>query len=316
MQKQPDAKIKYSVVVPVYNEENSIIPLYTEIKRVMDDLSNSYEIIFVDDGSDDQSFERMKNLYPLKIVRFRKNFGQTAALDAGIKQAKGEIIITLDGDGQNPPKEIPKLLAKLDEGYDVVSGWRWHRQDPFSKKFISYGADFLRSFLVKDQIHDSGCTLKAYRRECFNEVDLYGEMHRFIPAILRWQGFKIGEVPVDHRPRVSGKTKYNWKRIIKGFIDMWSVWFWRKYASRPLHLFGGLGILIGGVGTVMGLYLAIARFLGLIYLQGRIWPLVSVFLILVGLQLFLSGILADISVKTYYSERRKSYSVKEIIENR
>jgi len=317
MENVPSQNPKYSAIVPIYNEEDSLVSLHNNIKKALTSLSEPYEIIFINDGSTDKSLEHMKSLSPLKIVNFRKNFGQTAALDAGIKAAQGEVIIALDGDGQNPPAEIPKLLAKMNAGnYDVVSGWRFNRKDSLSKKIASRGADFLRGFLVKDNIHDSGCTLKAYKKECFDGIDLYGEMHRFIPAILRWQGFRIGEVKVEHKERQTGKSKYGWKRIIKGFIDMWSVWFWRKYAARPLHLFGGLGVAVGSLGVALGLYLAVARILGYISLRDSIWPLMTVFLVIVGLQLFISGILADIAVKTYYKDGRRSYNIKEVIENR
>lgn len=307
--------IKYSVVVPIYNESGAVRELHQKIVAAMSSLRGSCEIIFIDDGSRDETFEILREMKPIKIIRFRKNFGQTAALDAGIKAAKGEIIITMDGDGQNPPSEIPKLLAKLEEGHDCVSGWRWPRHDPWTKRFLSWGADFLRRFLVHDQIHDSGCTLKTYRRECFEDLDLYGEIHRFIPAMLKWQGFKIGEVKVAHRERQGGKSKYGWRRVVKGFLDMWSVWFWRKYAARPLHLFGGLGILSGGAGLLLLLFLTVGRILELFTLTNRIWPLVGVFLVLVGLQLFVSGILADVLAKTYY-QHHKSYKIKEIIENK
>jgi len=307
--------LKYSIIVPVFNESEIIRELHQDIVKVMELIDSSYEIIFVDDGSTDKSFETIKKLSPLKIIRFRKNFGQTAALDAGIKASRGEVLITIDGDGQNPPEEIPKLLEKLKEGYDVVSGWRYPRHDPFAKKLFSKGAEYLRSFLIKDNIHDSGCTLKVYKRECFEDLDLYGEMHRFIPAILRWQGFKITEVKVRHEERKFGHSKYNWKRIVRGFIDAWSVWFWRKYSSRPLHLFGGLGLIMGGTGSLILIYLAIGRLLEYFTLSNRIWPIISVFMIVAGLQLFISGLLADIAVKTYYNSKRKSYNIKEIIEN-
>lgn len=309
-----EKKYKYSVIVPVYNEEESVQPLFSEIKDAMNKMQQPYEIIFVDDGSIDKTFEKLNSLSPIKIIRFRKNFGQTAALDAGFKNAEGEIFITMDGDGQNDPADIPNLLNKMKDDLDVVSGWRYNRKDDFSKRFASRGADFLRKFFINDKIHDSGCTLKSFKSECFDDLTLYGEMHRFIPGILRWQGFKIGEIKVNHRVRTTGKTKYNWKRVIKGLIDMISVWFWRKYSGRPLHLFGSLGIISGTLGLILGLYLTIARILGFISLQDSIWPLVSVFLVLTGLQLFISGLLADIAVKTYYSGRRKTYNIKEIIE--
>ena len=222
----------------------------------------------------------------------------------------------MDGDGQNPPNEIPKLIAKINEGFDVVSGWRYKRKDNFSKKFLSRGANFLRKFLVKDRIHDSGCTLKAYRKECFDHINLYGEIHRFIPAMLAWKGFRVTEVKVEHRERQTGITKYNWKRVVKGFIDMWSVWFWRKYSSRPLHLFGGVGFLFIFIGALLGLGLGIGRLLRLFSLQNKIWPIVAIFMILVGIQLFVAGILADIAIKTYYDKGNNFYSIKKIIINK
>lgn len=229
-----------SVVAPIYNEEGNVRELHREILDVCRKNQYNFEIIFVDDGSSDQTAEICKTLKPLKLIRFRKNFGQTAAMDAGIKAAQYEYIVTMDGDRQNDPADIPKMIDYLIENkLDVVSGWRKNRKDTFMKRFTSRGANVLRHMIVHDGIHDSGCSLKVYKKECFNGVNLYGEQHRFIPAILRVKGFRVGEVAVNHRPRVCGKTKYNWKRTIKGFVDMVSVWFWNKYASRPLHLLGG-----------------------------------------------------------------------------
>lgn len=310
-------ELKYSVVVPIYNEEGAVAKLHADIVNTMKNLGDKYEIIFINDGSRDKTLEACRALRPLKVVNFRKNYGQTAAMDAGFKTALGEIIITLDGDGQNPPSEIPKLLAKMKQGnFDVVSGWRFERKDTFFKKFTSRGANYLRKFLISDGIHDSGCSLKVYKRECFEGVNLTGEMHRFIPAILKLSGFKIGEEKVAHLPRTTGVTKYNFKRVLKGFVDMWSVWFWRKYAGRPLHLFGGLGVLMMLSGGVMGIVLVIMRILNLISLQRTIWPLFAIFLVLVGIQLFVSGILADIIVKNHYSDGRTVYSIKEVLENK
>ncbi len=307
---------KISIVVPVFNEEGSIAKLHQEIKITFKNNNLDGEIIFVDDGSSDRTVEEFKKLSPIKIVIFRKNFGQTAAMDAGIKSATGEIIVTMDGDGQNDPADIPQLLDKLDEGFDVVSGWRKNRKDPWSKKFLSRGADKLRRYLINDQINDSGCSLKVYKKECFEDVDLYGEMHRFIPAILKIQGFKIGEAVVNHRPRISGNTKYNYKRLFKGFLDAISVWFWGKFSARPLHLFGGLGFFSGIVGIIILIWMAIDRIFFGIPLESRIWPMIGIFMILIGIQLFISGLLADISIKTYHQSRNEThYKIKERIEN-
>ena len=248
----------YSFIVPVYNEEGNVEKLHAEIVTAAGKLNKPYEVIFVDDGSTDQTLQKLKTLSPIKILVLRKNSGQSAALDAGIKTAQGEILITLDGDGQNNPVDVPKMLKKLN-GFDVVCGWRYKRKDPLAKRFISQGAKFFRSFLVADKVHDAGCTLRIYKRECFSGLDLYGEMHRMIPALLRWRGFSITEKKVSHRPRKHGKTKYSWKRVIKGFLDMINVWFWRKYESRPLHLFGTAGIITSGASLLLGIYLAVMR---------------------------------------------------------
>ena len=226
-----------SVVVPVYNEEGNVAELHREIKDICENNNYVYEIIFINDGSSDKTEEICKTLKPLKYIALRRNFGQTAAMDAGIKEAKYEYIVTMDGDRQNDPADIPHMLEYLIENnLDVVSGWRKNRKDSFMKKFVSRGANFLRGILVKDNIHDSGCSLKVYRKECFKGISLYGEQHRFIPAILKIKGFKVGEVVVNHRPRTAGRTKYNLKRTIKVFLYMISFWFWNKYASRHIKI--------------------------------------------------------------------------------
>lgn len=311
-----DGRSSISVVVPVYNEEKNIAPLYQEIKAVLIKIGKPCEIIFVNDGSTDDTLQELKKLKPAKIINFRKNFGQTAALDAGIKAAAGDIIVTIDGDGQNDPDSIPLLLEKINEGYDVVCGWRWKRKDRPMKKFLSRGANFLRRVLVSDRVQDSGCTLRAFRRYCFDDIDLHGELHRFIPAILSWKGFTISEVKVNHRQRLSGKTKYSWKRVPKGFLDLLGVWFWRKYANRPLHLFGGIGLLFSLSGFLSLAVILTLRLFGVISLAERIFPLLAVFLILMGIQLFVTGILADIAVKNYYKiAKQQPYKIKEIINN-
>lgn len=303
--------MKYSVVAPVFNEEENVAKLHGELIKVMNKLKADFEIIFVNDGSTDKTEKALKSLKPITIISFRKNFGQSSALDAGIKHAKGEVIITLDGDGQNDPADIPKLLEKLGEDCDVVCGWRYQRRDPFTKRFVSKGAQTLRGFLVKDGVHDAGCTLRVYKHDCFTDLDLYGEMHRMIPALLRWRGFKICEVKVNHRPRSCGETKYNWRRIVKGFIDMLQVWFWRKYESRPLYLFGTAGLVIVFVSTLLLLWLAYMRIFEAYRLSDRIWPLVGLGGLLTGIQLFIFGILADMIIKSQGSQSH--YNIKEII---
>lgn len=304
-----------SIVVPLYNEEGNVAELHKRIHEAVQRLGRPFEIIFVDDGSKDKTLEEAETLSPLKLITFRKNFGQTAAFDAGFKAAKGEIIITLDGDLQNDPADIPLLLEKMAEGYDVVSGWRFKRQDPWSKKIPSRIANLLRKVLINDRIHDSGCSLKAYKRECFDDVDLFGEMHRFIPAILELEGYKIGEVKVSHHPRVHGVTKYNWKRGFKGFVDMVSIWFWRKYSYRPLHLFGTTGVVMSGIGGAILVWMMVEKFYYGASISERMWPLVGIFFALVGIQLFVSGLLADIAVRSYYQvHNRMNYSIREVRE--
>ena len=308
---------KISVIIPVFNEEGNIANLHREIKEVCKKNKYIYEIIIVDDGSKDKTSEIIKKLKPVIYIQFRKNFGQTAAMDAGIKKSKYDYVITIDGDGQNDPHDIPNLIKHLeDNNFDLVSGWRKKRKDNFLKKFFSYGAHVLRSVIVKDGIHDSGCSLKVYRKECFDHLTLFGEMHRFIPALLKIKGFKVGEIIVNHRPRVAGKTKYNWKRGIKGFIDMVALWFWNKYSARPLHLMGGLGFLFLFGGFISGL-LTIYLFIKGHSLSDTVFPLLTAFLIFTGIQLFISGLISDMLSKNYYSSIDDTvYSIKQIIENK
>ncbi len=309
--------MKLSIIIPVFNEEENVTSLHKEILETLKNIETDYEIIFINDGSSDNTLEKLKNLSPITIINFRKNFGQTSALDAGIKHSSGKIIITMDGDGQNDPKDIPLLLEKIKQGYDVAAGWRWRRKDSLIKRLVSKGSNFIGRFFIKGGVHDMGCTFRAYKKDCFKNIDLYGEMHRFIPGILRWQGFKIAEIKVNHRPRNHGKTKYNWKRTIKGFLDMILVWFWRKYSARPLHLFGAMGLLFLFSGSIIIIYLFVMRIIGLISLQATIWPLVGFFLVIMGIQLIVSGLIADILIKNYYKTHKDNpYSIKEIIEKK
>lgn len=314
--KEGNKMYRISVVVPVYNEEGNVAELHREIKEVCDNNNYEYEIIFIDDGSTDKTREICKTLRPLKYIRLRKNSGQTAAMDAGIKAATKDYIVTMDGDRQNDPEDIPAMLQYLIENdYDVVSGWRKHRKDTFMKRFVSRGANLLRHVLVHDGIHDSGCSLKVYRRECFKGINLYGEQHRFIPAILKIKGFTVGEYVVHHRPRTSGKTKYNWKRTFKGFVDMISIWFWTKYSARPLHLLGGIGLLFIMLGTGCGIWSVVIFLLGYKMSNNIIPPILTVFFMIMGVLMFVFGLMAEILIKIYFGVHVDvSYSIKEIIE--
>lgn len=308
--------INISIIVPIFNEQENVVELHKEINNVCKEQAYNYEIIFIDDGSTDNTGNIIKTLNPIKYIRLRRNFGQTAAMDAGIKAAKYDYIITMDGDRQNDPLDIPKLVNyAIENNLDIVSGWRKNRKDSFMKKFISRGANLLRYVIVKDNIHDSGCSLKIYKRECFEQISLYGEMHRFIPALCKIKGFEVGEIVVNHRPRTAGVTKYNYKRTFKGFVDMVSLWFWGKFASRPIHLFGTLGIFTLIASFIFGI-IAIVIFLQRGKIADTGWLIVTMMLFISGLQMFIFGLLADITSKTYRETTKdKSYSIKEVWES-
>lgn len=305
-----------SVVVPCFNEEGNVHKLHQEIADVCHKHQYEFEIIFIDDGSTDNTWAEIQKLEPVMGIRFRKNFGQTSAFDAGIKKAKYPYIVTMDGDLQNDPADIPRLIEALEvQKKDVISGWRKKRRDTFLKRFVSLVARFLRRFMINDGIHDSGCSLKIYKKECFKGISLYGEMHRFIPALLKIKGFKIGEIQVNHRPRIAGKTKYNWKRSIKGFLDMISIWFWNKYAVRPLHLLGGLGFF-AFVFAILTTTIGIVFYINRITLFRNLLPVLSAFLYLFGLQLFVSGLMADMLAKSYFETTKDvPYVVLENIQH-
>ncbi|MFP4687996.1 MAG: glycosyltransferase family 2 protein, partial [bacterium] len=305
-----------SVVIPVYNEEDNISSLHTEIVDVCEKNNYDYEIIIVDDGSDDSTGAVARKLSPATYIRMRRNFGQTSALDCGIKHSSGRYIVTLDGDGQNDPADIPRLIEYLEENnLDLVSGWRKERKDPIFKRLSSRIAALLRRLIIHDNLHDSGCTLKVYKAECFEGISLFGEMHRFIPGVLRIKGFNVGELEVNHRRRQSGKTKYNWQRGIKGFLDMIGVWFWHKYAVRPLHLLGGIGALLFFAGTLTSITGICFYFMG-IQLFRFFLPVLSSFLLTSGMQIFLFGLIADMLAKNYFQSTPDTpYSVAEIKNN-
>ncbi|MFH2021030.1 MAG: glycosyltransferase family 2 protein [archaeon] len=305
-----------SVVIPAYNEKENIPELYSRLSPVLKGLKITYEIIFIDDGSKDGTFSEMEKLAKkdksVKVIKFRKNFGQTASWKAGFDNANGELIITMDADLQNDPKDIPNMLKKLDD-YDFVSGWRHKRKDGIAKKAFSLFSRFLRSKIISDPLHDSGCSLKAYKRECLEGLDLQGEMHRYIAELLILQGFKAGEIKVNHLPRSKGKTKYNFVRLPKGFLDLMVVAFWQKYSARPIHLFGGVGILMSLSGFIIGIYLTYVKFMYHVAIANRPLLMLSVLLIVLGLQFFIFGLIADILIKLYYSGDRKYYKIEKTL---
>lgn len=303
----------YSVVIPAFNEEGSLGALVKEIKRVMNRLDSPFEIIVVDDGSTDGTGEILRMTEGIRLISMRANFGQSTALSVGIKAAYGKTLITLDGDGQNDPADIPKLLQKLNQGHDVVCGWRYQRKDSWDKILVSTVARKLRTVLVDDGVHDAGCTLRVFKKECFDDLDLSGEIHRMIPAILRWRGFDVAELKVNHRPRLTGKSKYGASRTVKGFLDMLLVWFTRKYNSRPLHLFGGAGLLLILASSILLMALAWMKIFKGYELSNKIWPLVGAMGLLAGLQLMVSGVLADLIIKN--NTKGKSWMIKDVSKN-
>ena len=308
--------LKISLVVPEYNEEDNIIPLY---KRVCEALKNyDFELILVDDGSKDRTFNIIEGIAKTDKrvvgIKLRKNSGQTAALSAGINQAKGVIIVTSDGDLQNDPYDIPILINKINvDGYDAVSGWRADRKDPFFKRINSKFANFLRRKLIKDEVHDAGCALKAYRREALDGLELYGEMHRYIHALVKLRGFKVGEVRVRHHPRLRGKTKYNYKRLFKGFLDLLYVKFWNDYSTRPLHFFGVLG-LFQYVLSVLILIEQIVKWSIVDKLVLGPMLLLAVLFVINGTLFIIFGFLSEVIIRTYYSSKnKKPYEIEKIV---
>lgn len=306
-----------SVVVPVLNEEESIPNLHQRLTEALQHTGRSYEIIIIDDGSTDRSFEILKTLQAgdehLRVVRFRRNYGQTAAFAAGFDRARGDIAITIDADLQNDPADIPALLAKFDEGYDVVSGWRVNRQDRFlDRRLPSIIANGLIRWATGVRIHDYGCSLKAYRREVLADVQLYGELHRFLPALAQSAGARVTEIPVNHYPRRFGKSKYGLSRTLKVMLDILVVRFLMSFSTRPIHIFGLLGLLSFLAGAALLAYLAVVRLLLLQPIAERPLLLFAILLTMLGVQLVTTGLLAELTTRTYYESQGKSiYTVRE-----
>ena len=311
--------MKLSVVIPIFNEEENIRPMFDELKAVLDTLDSDYEIIFVDDGSTDSSLQLLKQVAEecdrVVVVSFRRNFGQTAAMAAGFDYASGDIIVTMDGDMQNDPHDIPKLLATLEQGYDLVSGWRFDRQDRFlSRRLPSMIANKIISVVTGVHLHDYGCTLKAFRREITDGLRLYGEMHRFIPALASGMGSRITEIKVNHRPRRFGTSKYGISRTIRVILDLITVKFLLSYATRPLQVFGLLGVFSGGIGTLLVVLLIIQRQFFDIPLANRPLFLLAILLIFMGLQFISLGLLGEMQARTYHESQGKPiYAVRRVI---
>jgi glycosyltransferase involved in cell wall biosynthesis len=303
---------KISLVVPLLNEEESILPLINEIRKAIKPLNKPYEVIFVDDGSTDGSLKIIKDAAKsdnrLKFISFRKNYGKSAALQVGFKAATGDAIITMDADLQDDPHEIPNLLKKLDEGFDLCSGWKKERFDPFIKKYSSRFFNLATRIISGIKIHDFNCGLKAYRREVVQNLNVYGELHRYVPVLAKWQGFTVTEIPVKHHKRRYGKTKFGMSRFFKGFIDLITVTFVGRYVKRPMHFFGFFGAMSFLVGLVVNGYLTVEWLSGR-PLSNRPMLFLGMLLIIVGVQFFSVGLLGEMLVHQNQSERE--YVVKD-----
>jgi glycosyltransferase involved in cell wall biosynthesis len=312
--------IELSVVIPVYNESPNLVELHRELTESLGQWGESYELLFVDDGSADDSFailERLAAADPhVRVVRFRRNFGQTAAFSAGFAYARGKVIVTSDGDRQNDPRDIPALVERLRSGYDIVCGWRRDRKDTWlTRRVPSMIANTLISRATGVELHDYGCSLKAFRSEVVKPLRLYGEMHRFIPAIASEMGVRVDEMVVNHRARTAGSSKYGLSRTVRVILDLLTVKFLLKYATRPLQIFGLVGLSMGAVG---GLILAYLAFVRLVMRQGiaeRPLLLFGVLLVFTGVQLLTFGLLAEMQARTYYeSQDKPTYVVRDVIE--
>lgn len=306
-----------SVAIPVFNEAENLFPLYEDVVQVLDKLNRCWELIFINDGSTDGSKEKLNQLADrdqrVKVVHLKRNYGQTAAIMAGFDFSQGEIIVLMDADLQNDPKDIPRLLKKLDGGYDVCSGWRKYRRDhPLRRNLLSRWANKLISKTSKIKLHDCGCTLKAYRRDVVKGLKLYGEMHRFIPIFAHWQGAKMAEITVKHHPRVHGHSKYGTNRIFKVLLDLIVVQFIVRFAEKPIYIFGGFGLISLALSALSALGALYFKFLGGKSFVQTPLPLLFVMTGITGVMCILMGLLAELSIRTYYESQGKPvYLVKE-----
>lgn len=309
-----------SIVIPIYNEEENIPVLYEEIDKVLGSLGVQWEVVFVDDGSSDKSYQVLSELHQqnpqrIKVISFRRNFGQTAAMSAGFDHSEGDVIITMDGDLQNDPADIPVLLDELDRGYDLVSGWRFDRKDKMiSRRIPSMIANWLISVITGVKLHDYGCTLKAFRREITDNIHLYGEMHRFIPAIASAIGVKISEIKVNHRPRRFGSSKYGISRTIRVILDLITVKFLLSYATRPIQIFGLIGTFSGMLGFIIAVIMTIQRQFYDIPMANRPLLQLAILLIFLGIQFVTLGLLGEVQARTYHETQKKPiYTIRHYL---
>ena len=316
--KRSEAAPELSLFLPVLDEEENLRPMHAKIAAALDTLNKSAEVIYVDDGSTDKSLAVLKEIAAgddrVRVISLRRNYGQTAAMSAGIDAAKGEILIPMDADLQNDPADIARLLEKLDEGYDVVSGWRKNRQDKLiSRKIPSRMANKVISWIGGVHLHDYGCSLKAYRREVIQDVRLYGEMHRFIPIYASWAGARVTEIPVDHHARTMGKSKYGISRTIKVIFDLITIKFMAEYHTKPLYVFGTFGMLAFFLAVIAGIWAIVLKFYGTSFILTPL-PIITVVMLAISVQFFLMGLLAELLVRTYHESQDKAiYAVREKI---
>jgi glycosyltransferase involved in cell wall biosynthesis len=310
--------IEISVVIPLFNEEESLPELSRRLESELQALTNgNYEVLFIDDGSTDNSFEVIKSIneknHKFKCIRFRRNYGKSAALSVGFQKVRGIYVITMDADLQDDPAEISNLISKLKEGYDLVSGWKKIRYDPISKTLPSKFFNYVTSLTSGIRLHDFNCGLKGYRKEVVKSLHVYGEMHRYLPALAHWMGFKVTEIVVQHHPRKFGKSKFGMSRFVKGFLDLLTVLLTTKYFKRPLHFFGTTGSLLTFTGLVMNIYLTIEWFLGKTYLSNRPLALFGIALIIVGVQFISMGLIGEMITKIIIEKNKNNYGIKEVL---
>ena len=315
-----DKTLDLSVVIPIYNEAKNVERLYEKLEEVLSKLDKSYEVLLVDDGSTDGTIDKLTEIRKrnpkYKVIQFRRNYGQTAAISAGFDYSIGDVIVTIDADLQNDPKDIPKILKKMEDGYDVVSGWRKERKDPFLTRIVpSKIANWLVSILAGIHLHDYGCTLKAYSKDVAKNVQLYGEMHRYIPALASWIGINVTEVPVSHHERKFGKSKYGISRTPRVILDLITLKFLLSYSTRPIQIFGSLGIITGFLGFLIALFLSYVKLVQKQSIGDRPLLLLAVLLIFLGFQFISMGLLGELAVRTYHESQNKPiYFVKKILD--